>query len=546
MLVQTSDATWQAYNAYGGNSLYTCTVACPPGNPTPTRARSRSPTTGRSTARRPGQRALVSLLRRVPDDPVHRAQRLRRELHEPADVDANAAACCSTTRCSSPRLTTSTGRRAQRDERRGGARRRREPRVLQRQRGVLEDALGVEQRRRHGHASTARWSTYKETHCDAPTDPVRRGPAPGATRASARPPTAGDPENALTGQLFIVNSGTSDITVPSQYSELRLWRNTAVASLARRPDARRWRRARHARLRVGRRCRQRLPARRAQSISRRRRSSGVEAFIDYGTQRRARRRRDAPPDAVPGAERRARLRRRHRAVVVGPRQQRWSSPAGRTRPTRRCSRRRSTCSPTWACSPTTLMRRLVRGRGSRPTPPRRPRRSPSRRPARRIADGTQVTITGTATDTGGGVVAGVEVSTDGGATWHRATGTTTWTYTWIAHGAPSDDASRPARSTTAATSRLRPRRASRVNVGCPCTLWGRPSTPRRSSTQRRPERGRARRASSGPTSTARSPASASTRRPPTPARTSATCGPRAGRCSRPRRSPARRRRAGSR
>ena len=30
-----------------------------------------------------GQRALVSLLRRVPDDPVHRAQRLRRELHEP-------------------------------------------------------------------------------------------------------------------------------------------------------------------------------------------------------------------------------------------------------------------------------------------------------------------------------------------------------------------------------------------------------------------------------------------------------------------------------
>ena len=31
--LQTSDATWEAYNAYGGNSLYTCTVACPPGNP---------------------------------------------------------------------------------------------------------------------------------------------------------------------------------------------------------------------------------------------------------------------------------------------------------------------------------------------------------------------------------------------------------------------------------------------------------------------------------------------------------------------------------
>ncbi|MDB5527037.1 MAG: hypothetical protein JWR51_140 [Devosia sp.] len=40
------------------------------------------------------------------------------------------------------------------------------------------------------------------------------------------------------------------------------------------------------------------------------------------------------------------------------------------------------------------------------------------------------TISGTATDTGGGLVAVVEVSTDGGATWHRATGYNNWTYTW--------------------------------------------------------------------------------------------------------------------
>ena len=33
VVVQTSDATWQAYNTYGGNSLYTCTVDCPPGDP---------------------------------------------------------------------------------------------------------------------------------------------------------------------------------------------------------------------------------------------------------------------------------------------------------------------------------------------------------------------------------------------------------------------------------------------------------------------------------------------------------------------------------
>ncbi len=43
-------------------------------------------------------------------------------------------------------------------------------------------------------------------------------------------------------------------------------------------------------------------------------------------------------------------------------------------------------------------------------------------------------MTGTATDTGGGVVAGVEVSVDGGTTWHPATGTTSWTYTFYPSG----------------------------------------------------------------------------------------------------------------
>jgi len=45
-----------------------------------------------------------------------------------------------------------------------------------------------------------------------------------------------------------------------------------------------------------------------------------------------------------------------------------------------------------------------------------------------IALGTQVTVSGTATDSGG-VVAGVEVTVDGGATWHPATGTSSWSYT---------------------------------------------------------------------------------------------------------------------
>lgn len=47
--------------------------------------------------------------------------------------------------------------------------------------------------------------------------------------------------------------------------------------------------------------------------------------------------------------------------------------------------------------------------------------------------GAAVTVTGTAADVGGGLVAGVEVSTDSGATWHPANGTTTWSYTWAAN-----------------------------------------------------------------------------------------------------------------
>ncbi len=44
---------------------------------------------------------------------------------------------------------------------------------------------------------------------------------------------------------------------------------------------------------------------------------------------------------------------------------------------------------------------------------------------------TPITITGTATDLGGGEVAVVEISTDGGQRWHRASGLGNWTYSWV-------------------------------------------------------------------------------------------------------------------
>lgn len=50
-----------------------------------------------------------------------------------------------------------------------------------------------------------------------------------------------------------------------------------------------------------------------------------------------------------------------------------------------------------------------------------------------IAHGSSVTVSGTASDVGG-IVAGVEVSTDGGAAWHPAQGKQNWTYTYIQKG----------------------------------------------------------------------------------------------------------------
>src|ERR1019366_8949685 len=75
-------------------------------------------------------------------------------------------------------------------------------------------------------------TTYKETHFEGPVDPKDPPTWTGAWRDPRSPhANGGKPENALSGQQFEVNSGSAEITVPSQYSKLRMWRNTAVASL---------------------------------------------------------------------------------------------------------------------------------------------------------------------------------------------------------------------------------------------------------------------------------------------------------------------------
>ena len=95
-------------------------------------------------------------------------------------------------------------------QRRGGPRRRRQPRLLQRQRGLLEDPLGEQHRRlQHAHRTLV---CYKETHANAKIDPTSTWT--GTWRDPRFSPEGGQPENALTGTIFTVNSGTSAIEVP--------------------------------------------------------------------------------------------------------------------------------------------------------------------------------------------------------------------------------------------------------------------------------------------------------------------------------------------
>lgn len=86
-----------------------------------------------------------------------------------------------------------------------------------------------------------------------------------------------------------------------------------------------------------------------------------------------------------------------------------------------------------------------------------------------IAHGTVVTVTGTAADTGGRV-AGVEVSTDGGATWRPATGTTSWSFSYVQQG--SGTASVKARAIDDSANFSAAGTTVSVTVGGPYSVFG--------------------------------------------------------------------------
>jgi hypothetical protein len=94
-----------------------------------------------------------------------------------------------------------------------------------------------------------------------------------------------------------------------------------------------------------------------------------------------------------------------------------------------------------------------------------------------VTVGSTVAITGTATDTGG-VVGGVEVSVDGGSSWHPAVGRGNWTYNWT----PTTAGSADIRSRAVDDSANLETPSAGVNIvvanqTCPCSTWNANTTP---------------------------------------------------------------------
>ena len=224
IVFQTSDTTWQAYNNYGGNSLYT---GAPAG-----RAYKVSYNRPFST------RAVDS-----GQDWVFNAEYPMVRWLEANGYDVSyitgvdtrsarrAAAQSQGLPVGRPRRVL-VGRAAR--QCRGGARRRRAPRVLQRQRDILEDALGEQSI--DGSATTYRTLvSYKETHANAKIDPTADWTGTWRDPRFSPPADGGRPENALTGTLFTVNDGaTTGITVPAADGKMRFWRNTSHCDISRR------------------------------------------------------------------------------------------------------------------------------------------------------------------------------------------------------------------------------------------------------------------------------------------------------------------------
>ncbi len=281
--------------------------------------------------------------------------------------------------------------------------------------------------------------TYKETHANAKIDPLPNVWTGTWRDARAINPEGPKPENALKGTIFTVNAWRNDpLIVPAEYAKLRFWRNTEVAQLRAGDSAvlgygilgHEWNEDLDNGFR---------PA----GLIRMSKTTvnNVPYIQDYGT-----------VYAAGTATHHLTLFRAPSGALVfsaGTVQWAWGLDPNHDTETgipperangsnirigvdlkgavRGIQQATVNLFADMGVQPTTLQPGLIKTTASSDKTAPISRVDPGG--ARAVAGG-MLEMSGTAVDTGGGVVGGVEVSVDGGTTWHPAEGTTRWTYRW--------------------------------------------------------------------------------------------------------------------
>ncbi|AGA31260.1 DUF4082 domain-containing protein [Singulisphaera acidiphila] len=466
LLYQTSDATWEAYNNYGGNSLYegsssfgTRAVKVSYNRPWNTRA-----TTGGLGETNWFFWAEYPMVRWMEENGY--------DVSYFTDVDSD--------RLGSEILQHKVFLSVGHDEYWSGAQRTNVE--------VARDA-GVDLAFFSGNEVfwKTRWETsidgsgtpyrtlvcYKETHADAKIDPLTNVWTGSWRDPRFSPPAdGGRPENNLTGTIFTVNQGAGGdfgtaIQVPAADALLRFWRNTSIATLQ--PGQT----ATLANGTLGYEWDEDLDngARPAGLIQLSSTTENVPQRIqDYGN--------DFGPATATHSL--TLYRADSGALVFAAGTVQWSFGLDGTHdgqatvPDPRMQQATVNLFADMGVQPGTLQPGLVPATASTDTA--RPTSIiTSLAAGTLLQSGVPITISGTATDTGGGIVAAVEISTDGGLTWHRATGRTSWSYSWIptAGGATHIRT----RAVDDSANQEIPTAGVPVTVSAPSSLWNASVTP---------------------------------------------------------------------
>jgi hypothetical protein len=412
LLFQTSDTTWQAYNSYGGNSLYT---GAPAGRAY--KVSYNRPLIGREMVDGPRESSVFNA-----EYPMVRWL-------EANGYNVSYSSGVDTDRVGAELLEHKVFLSVGHDEYWSGQQRANVEAA--RNAGVhLAFLSGNEvfwKTRWENDASGNAYRTlvcYKETIADDKIDPTAAWTGTWRDPRFSPPADGGRPENALTGTAFVMNGTRSDsIVVPEVQGKLRFWRNTSVQSLSPGQSATMpagtlgyewdldpdngWRPAGLLRLS-------------STTVT-----SSSQVLLNYGSQYGA------------GTVTHNLTLYRHSggALVFGAGTVQWSwgLDAAHDRPGTPSDLRMQQATVNlladMGTQPQSLRAGLIAAVASsdtvRPT-------SAITAPAAgaTVQSGTPVTIQGTASDQGGGVVGAVEVSVDGGVTWHPATGRNSWSYVW--------------------------------------------------------------------------------------------------------------------